>query len=86
MGFGLWTLLDCAGQPSAVTFETVDQIKAHIASWDAGFDQGRVWFAPVTPTDGNYATIADLKFAGLSHMMGCMETDALRYAEPAGHA
>lgn len=90
MGLGFFSMLDTAGQSTAVTFDTVDEIKAHVNSWEVSpeglpFDQSKIWFVPVE-TDANYASIADLKKAGLSHMLGDMEVDALRYAEPAGRA
>lgn len=90
MGLGLFTLLDPAGQPCAVTFETCDEIFAHVASWQSPdavpFDTSKITCHAVNASDGKYATIADLKASGYGPLLGDMEADALRYAPAAGHA
>lgn len=64
MGLGFWSKLDPVGQPSACTFESIEQAREFMASWDSGEPAG-VSFAPVTPDDGSYASIAACVRAGL---------------------
>ena len=64
MGMAFWSKLDPVGQPAACTFESQDEAEAFMASWDGGRPEG-VGFAPVTPDDGPYASIAACVAAGL---------------------
>lgn len=84
LGLGFWTLLDPAGQPSACAFENEDQARAHVATWIDGGDPEAYRY--IIAGNGREATIADLKVAGLDHLLGDMEADALRYTEPVGNA
>jgi hypothetical protein len=84
MGLGFWTLLDPIGQPEAVAFPDASDAAQHITSWDSHNNPAEYSFVTVQATD--YASIAALKAAGLADLLGDMEIDALRYAEPAGSA
>lgn len=84
LGLGFWTLIDPAGQPSAVTFDDEAQARAHVSSWCEENDPDAYRYVPVTTCD--YAAPAELKDVGLGHLLGDMEADALRYAEPEGNA
>lgn len=83
-GLGFFTLLDSAGQPSACTFTSEAEARKHVASWQSHNDPDAYTY--VVCGGPRYATIADLKAAGLGHLLGDMEADALRYAKPAGSA
>lgn len=84
MGLGFWTLLDPAGQPSACTFESEAQARAHVATWDEQNDPDAYRYVPAG--GDRFATIPQLEAAGLGHLLGGMKEDALRYCEPEGHA
>lgn len=84
MGLGFWTLLDPAGQPSACVFSDASEARDHIRAWQDGSTPDDYRFVSVTAD--RYATIPQLKAAGLGHLLGEMEADALRYAEPEGTA
>ena len=84
IGLGFWSLLDPVGQQEAVTFPDETDASAHIASWDNENDPTAYSFV-VVDADRS-ASIAVLKASGLTHLLGAMEEDALRYCEPAGHA
>lgn len=64
MGFGFWSKLDPAGQDAAVSFESIADAEAFMATWESG-RRGGVRFAPVEPDDGIYATVAACVRAGL---------------------
>jgi hypothetical protein len=85
LGLGFWTLLDPAGQPEAVVFDSVADARAHIASWESGNRPDDYGFHDVSAT-GRYATIPMLIEAGLSHLLGDMAADHLRSARPDGNA
>ena len=80
MGMGFWTLLDTAGQDRVCTFHTIDEMTDYIASWEENNDPSLYSFVKVNPSAGDFATISDLKEAGLESLLGKMEVDALRYA------
>ena len=64
MGLGFWSKLDPVGQPSAVTFASIDEAKEHMANWDGGTPEG-VTFAPVIPDSEGYASVSACVQAGL---------------------
>jgi len=76
LGLGFWTLLDPVGQPGAVVFDSVDQARDYISSWENNNDPNEFEYVKVRNGD-----ISSLKEAGLEVAMGSMEEDALRYAE-----
>lgn len=87
IGLGFWTLLDPAGQPAATTFESPEDALEFIRSWDTNeIPDGYYSFNPVEVASPPFATIAELKAAGLKSMLGNMEIDALRYGDVAGYA
>ncbi|OIQ68085.1 hypothetical protein GALL_503270 [mine drainage metagenome] len=64
MGMGFWSKLDAVGQPSACTFESAEQARQHMQSWDNGQPPG-VRFVEVIPDDGTYASMHACVRAGL---------------------
>lgn len=64
LGMGFWSKIDPVGQPSAVTFPSVNEAEEHMASWDNGKPDG-VTLHSVAPDNGNYASIAACVAAGL---------------------
>lgn len=85
MGFAFFAKLDSAGQPSSATFSTIENGKKFFDQIGFSFPFDDVRFEPVETATG-YATIAELKAAGLADELGDMEADALRYATPMGQA
>lgn len=65
MGLGFWSKLDAAGQDSAATFESIEQAKEHISSWDMNNDTDQYMFIQVTSSSPLYATISECVNAGL---------------------
>jgi len=86
LGFGFWSLIDPAGQPAVVTFVDEDSAIKHVQSWEDNNDPSLYKFVPVKPSMVGYATIDDLKRAGLSHLLGDMEEDAARFSATDGSA
>ena len=84
LGLGFWTLLDPVGQPLAATFADVDGATTHVASWDDNNDPAAYAFVEVDA--GLFASVTALEAAGLGHLLGDMEDDALLMCQPAGHA
>lgn len=77
MGLGFWSKLDSAGQTCAVTFPTAQDAIAHIRSWDNNNDPASCAIVGVTPSgEDGYATIKDLRAAGLGDMIGDMEASS----------
>lgn len=64
IGFGFWSKLDPVGQPSAITFPTVEEAEAFMASWDGGRPEGAT-LVPIEPDEGKYASIRCCVRAGL---------------------
>lgn len=86
MGLGFWTRLDCAGQDRAGVFENLGQAQQHVAYWNDNADQGEFEYVEVGCADLHYATIEELKVAGLGHMLGDMEIERLRLMPVMGGA
>ncbi len=84
IGLGFWTMLDPAGQPSSTTFADEAEARWHVASWDESNDPDLYGYVRVQADPDGAAGIPALKQAGLAHLLGDMENDALRYAAPAG--
>lgn len=64
LGLGFWSKVDPVGQPSACTFDSEQQIREHVATWDGGSPP--TWRAvPVEVDPDGYATIAQCVAAGL---------------------
>lgn len=73
MGLGFWSMLDTAGQDCAVTFQNEEAARAHVARWEANGDPDAYGYAEVVPSSSDgYATVADLKEAGLAGYLGSM--------------
>lgn len=64
LGMGFWSKLDPVGQPSAVTFESVEAAEEYIATWESG-RPANIAFVPVVPDSEGYASIAACVAAGL---------------------
>jgi len=63
LGLGFFSKLDCAGQHEACTFESEADASEFIKTWDENSDPSIFTFVPVK--SGEFATIAELKAAGL---------------------
>jgi len=73
MGLGFWSMLDAVGQESACTFPDRDEALAHIQSWENNNDPAQYATVDVLTCGAEgFATIADLRSAGLDNMLGEM--------------
>jgi hypothetical protein len=86
VGFAFWTRLNPVGQDRVVTFTTKNQARQHVLSWDTCNNPRNYRFVEVNTAMDGYATITELKAAGLHTLLGEMEIDALRHAKAAGSA
>lgn len=71
MGLGFWSKADPVGQNSACVFESEDQARRHVASWDPDPELSPpqrpddFGYAPVSTVHPLYATLAEIEAAGL---------------------
>lgn len=87
LGLGFWTLYDPVGQDHAVVFETPEKAWRFIDTWNSrDIYLQSVIIRHVECALPDYATIDELKEAGLGDLLGDMETNALRYAITVGNA
>ena len=86
MGLGFWSRLDPAGQIEAVVFEDPATARTYIRGWDENNDPTDYRFVEVKATYAKYATLADLKAAGLGHLVGEMEKSGLEFIDVVGSA
>lgn len=71
MGFAFWSMMDTAGQHTAVTFEGETDAREFVAEWVPAQDPDAYRYVPVqTATD--WATVIDLTRAGLSEYTALM--------------
>jgi hypothetical protein len=64
LGLGFWSKLDPAGQDTAWTFESIQQAKDGVASWDSPIPENELMFTHVE-VDGELATMEQCVAAGL---------------------
>lgn len=74
LGFGFWSKLDPAGQDAAWTFESIQQAKEAITSWDSPIENPMFTHVEV---EGEFATIEQCVAAGLE----AWEPDAVPVTE-----
>lgn len=69
LGLGFCSKVDPVGQDTACTFESIEDCVDYINSWESvkkGEQSIKDYtFVPVTPSEGNFATIQDCVAAGL---------------------
>lgn len=71
IGLGFWSNWDAAGQNTAPTFESEQQARNHVRTWDTLNDDTQYSYVEVEIDDiGHYATIDQLRAAGLSNLLG----------------
>jgi len=71
MGMAFWSLWDAAGQDCAVVFDTKEDARNHVMSWATHNDPDAYGYAEVgVAPDAHYATVADLRKAGLDALIG----------------
>ncbi len=78
LGMGFWSLMDTAGQSQAATFESEAQARAHVMSWESHNDPDALTYQEVVCANEFYATVEELKAAGLEDLLGEMELEHLR--------
>lgn len=81
MGFGFFSRLDSVGQTSVTVFETELQATNHILSWESNDKPSQYKFVPIETQDSFFATISELKAAGLTEYLGDMEQNQEKYNE-----
>ena len=69
-GLGFWSLLDGAGQPAAVTMESEEAARFHVAGWAENNDPGVYAYVRIDCANGAYATPTELASAGLERLLG----------------
>jgi len=71
MGLGFWSLWDAAGQDRAVVFDTKEEARRHVSSWENGSDPDAYGYAEVNVApDAHYAAVGELREAGLADLVG----------------
>lgn len=83
-GLGFWSMLDCAGQEMAATFETVTQARHHADAFNASITGYA--FEAVECSHDYFATPQELDAAGLEHYTPKMKDEQLRNMPTAGAA
>ena len=79
LGLGFWSLLDCAGQDSAVLFNSTEAAATHIASWPE--NNNPIDYELVSIPIDDQSKVYDwtdpqgLIEAGLEHMLGEMQSN-----------
>lgn len=64
-GLGFWSKLDSVGQDSAATFETAEQANEYIRGWQEYNDPAFHTLVTVECADDQYATMIEMKAAGI---------------------
>lgn len=64
MGLGIWSKLDSCYQPAAVTFQTIEEAEAVMATWDSGRPSG-IELIKVIADDGEYASMKSCMASGI---------------------
>lgn len=77
MGLGFWSLLDSAGQFAAAIFAGEAEAEEHIQSWDENNTPSAYRLVPVAAS-GRWASVMELRNAGLGSILGDMEENARR--------
>ncbi|MFG1270597.1 hypothetical protein V5F40_21845, partial [Xanthobacter sp. DSM 14520] len=77
LGLGFWSMLDSAGQFVAVIFASEADAEAHIRSWDENNTPSAYRLVSVAAA-GRWASLAELRAAGLGSCLGDMEENARR--------
>lgn len=70
MGLGFWSKWDGVGQTQAAVFPSEVEAKAHVASWDERNVVEDYEYATVETEDPDYATVEELRAAGLEDLLG----------------
>lgn len=85
---GSWSLLDPFTEKTAHAFPSEEAARAYVRSFKDLDEKDVAGFkiVPVTPSIPGAATIADLRAAGLADMLGGLEVEFLRSADPKGNA
>jgi len=82
LGLGFWSLLDSVGQQEVCTFENTFQARQFVRKWG----NPDAYTYRQVKTKGDFATVKELKAAGLGKYLGDIEDNALKYVDCAGSA
>ena len=86
LGLGLWSMWDAGEQPAVATFESEQQARDFVRSWDNGNDDSVYGYPVVEAADEYSATIDELKAAGLEELLGDLAMVGLANTTAMGHA
>lgn len=70
MGLGFWSLWDAAGQTQAVTFPDESDARDYVSGWQELNDPETYGYVAVPTANPGYATVDELREAGLEEMLG----------------
>jgi len=84
LGLAFWSMLDCAGQDMAATFETATQARHHAEAWNSSLTGFA--FEAVECSHEYFASPQELDAAGLEHYTPKMKDEQLRNMPAAGAA
>lgn len=71
LGLGFFTLIDCAGQAAACTFQNETDAREYISTWETQNNPDTYIYVSVSTGD-IFATVEELQRAGLTHLLGGM--------------
>lgn len=75
IGLGFWSKLDSVGQDAAITFESEDEIRKMIATWDGltSLPSDLQYLDVTADIDGTYASISACVAAGAEYWQTSFE-------------
>lgn len=72
LGLGFFSMLDSGGQKEACVFRDRNDAEAYVSTWAANNDVDDYVYIPVSTQHAQYATIDELRVAGLCEWLGDM--------------
>jgi hypothetical protein len=83
LGLGFWSKLDSVGQSQVPVFETLQSAQDHVRDW-VDFNDPEAYTFPEVSVDSSatYATVAELRSAGLEPYLGELFDHLATHAAP----
>ena len=86
LGLGFWSNMSAAGQNTVPTFDTETDAREHVESWSDDNIPDDYGYAPVeVDDDTTFATISQLRAAGLEEMLGELIVNTPTIPSPYGY-